>query len=58
MELDKQQRLQIFCAVLQGVAANTIITTNMAKPEKVVEAAVEITEEAIAAVMSGTLSRS
>jgi hypothetical protein len=50
MKLDEQQRLQIFCAVLQGVAANM---THMAKAEKVVDAAVKITEEAIAAAMSG-----
>ena len=40
-QLDEQQRLQIFCAVLQGVAANM---TYMAKPEKVVDTAVRITE--------------
>jgi len=50
MKLDEQQRLQIFCSALQGVAANL---THMAKPDKVVEKAVEIAEEAIAAAMSG-----
>lgn len=50
MKLDEQQRLQIFCAALQGVAANL---THIVKPDKVVEKAVEIAEEAIAAAMSG-----
>ena len=53
MKLDEKERLQIFCAVLRGVTANTTITTNMAKPEKVVQTAVEITEEAITAATSG-----
>ena len=49
MKLNEQQRFQIYCAVLQGVAADM---THMTKPEKVVEVAVRITEEAIAAAMS------
>jgi len=50
MKLDEQQRLQIFCAALQGVAADM---THMVKPEKVVETAIELAEQAIAAIMSG-----
>jgi hypothetical protein len=50
MKLDEKERLQIFCAALQGVAANM---THIVKPDKVVEKAVEIAEEAIAAAMSG-----
>jgi len=50
MELDEQQRLQIFCAALQGVAADV---THVLTPEKVVEKAVEITEWAITAATSG-----
>jgi len=53
MKLDEQQRLQIFCAILRGVTANPTIATNMAKPEKVVQTAIEITEEAITAATSG-----
>lgn len=50
MKLDEQQRLQIFCAALQGVASDI---THVVKPETVVEKAIEIAEQAIAAVMSG-----
>jgi hypothetical protein len=50
MKLDEQQQFQVFCAVLQGVAASTAA---IIKPEKVVEKAIEITAEAIAAAMSG-----
>jgi hypothetical protein len=53
MELDAQQRLQIYCAILRGVTSNHAVTTNMAKPEKVVEIAVELTEHAITAATSG-----
>jgi hypothetical protein len=50
MKLDEQQRLQVFCAALQGVAADI---THVVTPDKVVEKALQIAEEAIAAVMSG-----
>ena len=50
MKLDEKERLQIFCAVLQGVAANM---ASMVKSEEVVDKAIKITEEAIAAAMSG-----
>jgi len=50
MKLDEQQRLQVFCAALQGVSADI---THVVKPEQVVEKAIEIAEQAIAAIMSG-----
>jgi hypothetical protein len=50
MKLDEKERFQIFCAVLQGVAADM---AHMVTAEKVVDTAVKITEEAIAAAMSG-----
>jgi hypothetical protein len=52
MTLDPQQRLQIFCAVLRGLTSNPGITTSMAKPARIAETAVEITEEAIAIATS------
>ena len=52
MKLDDKERLQIFCAALQGVAADL---THVVTSDKVVEKAVEITEEAIAAVTAGVL---